>query len=118
MQSFTKLSSLQRTTHSHTFITADVTARGRRSFKDDITGHFGTGTMHAVFQAAGTVFVEKHALNIMQKMLASCSAHVLSTRNAMLPGPVTCLDSKAETRVQPHPVLYGAFESHQTQRTP
>ena len=89
---------------------------------DDVTGLFGTGTMHAVLRADGTVFVEKHAFNATQKKKkkkrASCSAHVLSTRNAMLPGPVTCLDSKAETRVQPHPVLYGAFESHQTQRTP
>ena len=35
---------------------------------DDITGRFGIGTMHAVFQVAGTVFVKKQALNIMQKM--------------------------------------------------
>ena len=32
-----------------------------------MTGRFGIGTMHAVFQVVGTVFVEKHALNIMQK---------------------------------------------------
>ena len=38
---------------------------------DGMTGRFGTGTMHAVFQAAATVFVEKHALNMMQKMQAS-----------------------------------------------
>ena len=51
---------------------------------DGMTGRFGTGTMHAVFQAAGTVFVEKHALNMMQKMQASCSALALSTRGAVL----------------------------------
>ena len=33
-----------------------------------MTGRFGIGTMHAVFQVVGTVFVEKHALNIMQKI--------------------------------------------------
>ena len=59
---------LQRTTCSHTFITAEVSATGRRSFMDDMTGRFGIGTMHAVFQVVGTVFVEKHALNIMQKI--------------------------------------------------
>ena len=31
---------------------------------DDMTGRFGIGTMNAVFQVVGTVFVEKHALNI------------------------------------------------------
>ena len=53
------------TTHSHTFITAELSATGRRSFMDDMTGRFGIGTMHAVFQVVGTVFVEKHALNMM-----------------------------------------------------
>ena len=66
---------------------------------DDMTGRFGIGTVHAVFQVVGTVFVKKHALNIMQKMQASCSAHVLSTRGAVLSGPVavlgfTCLKYK------------------------
>ena len=32
---------------------------------DDMTGRFGIGTMHAVFEVVGTVFAEKHALNIM-----------------------------------------------------
>jgi len=50
------------------FITAEVSTTGRRSFRDDMTGRFSIGTMHAVFQVVGTVFVEKHALNIMQKM--------------------------------------------------
>ena len=50
------------------FITAEVSATGQRSFRDDMTDCFGIGTMHAVFQVVGTVFVEKHALNIMQKM--------------------------------------------------
>ena len=54
-------------TRSHTFITAEVSATGRRSFTDDMTGRFGIGTMHGVFQVVGTVFVEKHALNIIQK---------------------------------------------------
>ena len=61
---------------------------------DDMTGHFGIGTMHTVFQVVGTVFVEKHALNIMQKKKKkkkSCSAHALSTRGAMLSGPVALL---------------------------
>ena len=70
---------------------AELRAIGRRSFKDDITGLFGIGTMHAVFQVAGTVFVEKHAINIMQKMKASCSAHVMSTC-AMLSRPVALLE--------------------------
>ena len=56
-----------------------------------MTGRFGIGTVHAVFQVVGTVFVKKHALNIMQKMQASCSAHVLSTRGAVLSGPVAVL---------------------------
>ena len=34
---------------------------------DDITGLFGTGTMHAVFQAARTVFVEKHNIKCHAK---------------------------------------------------
>ena len=70
---------------------------------DDMTGRFGIGTMHAVFQVVGTVFVEKHALNIMQKMQASCSAHALSTRGAML--SELCWDSHAETRAKPSPRL-------------
>ena len=32
-----------------------------------MTGRFGIGTMNAVFQVVGTVFVEKHALNITNK---------------------------------------------------
>ena len=68
MKSFTNFSNLQRATRLHAFITAEVSATGRRSFMDDMTGRFGIGTMHAVFQVVGTVFVEKHALNIMQKI--------------------------------------------------
>ena len=58
MYSFTDFSSLQRTTRSHTFITAEVSA----TFMDDMTGRFGIGTMHAVFQVVGTVFVEKQTM--------------------------------------------------------
>ena len=58
-------SNLQKTTSSHTFITAEVSATGRKLFMDDITGRFVTGTMHEGFQAAGTVFVERDALDIM-----------------------------------------------------
>ena len=61
---------------------------------DDITGLSATDIMHAVFQGAGTVFVEKHSLNIMQKMRASCSAHVSSTRDAMLSEPLALLGFK------------------------
>ena len=42
------------------FITAEVSAAGRRSYMDNLTGCFGIGTMHTVFQVDGTVFVEKH----------------------------------------------------------
>ena len=44
MKSLTNFSSLQRTTCSHTFITAELSATGRRSFMDDMTGRFGIGT--------------------------------------------------------------------------
>ena len=58
---------------------------------DDMTGRFGIGTVYAGFQVVGTVFAEKHALNIMHKMQASCAAHALSTHGAMLSGPVALL---------------------------
>ena len=63
-----------RTTRSHTFITAEVSATGRRSFMDDMTGRFSIGTMHAVFQEVGTAFVEKHALNVknLSKLFSAC----------------------------------------------
>ena len=69
--------SVYKTTRSHTFITAEVSATGQRSFVDDMTGRFGVGTMHAVFQVVGTVFVEKHALNIMQKKCKRAVQHKL-----------------------------------------
>ena len=108
----------ERTTRSHTFIRADVRATGRRSFKDDITSLFGTGTMHAVFQAAGTVFVEKHALNITQKMRASCSAHVLSTHGAMLSGPLALLGFACWIAHQTSSSLVPSFKRHHPQQMP
>ena len=32
-----------------------------------MTGRFSIGIMHTIFQVGGTVFVEKRALNIIQK---------------------------------------------------
>jgi len=55
-----------------------------------MVGRFGMGTMHAVFQVLGTVFVKKHALNIMQKNVSKLSS-TLSTRGAVLSGPVALL---------------------------
>ena len=93
---------------------------------DDITGRFGIGTMHAVFQVVGTVFVEKHALNTMQKnvskLFSTClkyswfsviwasgfvGIHMLKVLVVQCYlGQWLCWDSHAETRVEPHPRLY------------
>ena len=69
--------SVYRGPRVHIFITAEVSATGRRLFMDDMTGRFGVGTMHAVFQVVGTVFVEKRALNAkkkknVSKLFSSC----------------------------------------------
>ena len=56
---------------------------------DDMTGRFGIGTMHAVFEVVGTVFAEKHALNIMGGK--NLKKNALGTLGAILSGPVALL---------------------------